>query len=195
MKRDETLGEGYYVGYIEKLISVVKNRNWADVHKLAGLLLVCWTNDRKVFFCGNGGSAGNSNHLANDFLYGVAKDSGIGIRVESLSANPSVLTCLGNDIGYENIYSQQVAVKADPGDILVVLSGSGNSENVVRAIEAAKKKRVHTVAIVGYEGGRCLTSADTVIHFPINDMQISEDLQLVVGHMCMQWLSLNPPNK
>ena len=195
MKRDETFGESFYPGYIDKLISVVKDRDWADVHELNSLLLGCWNNGRKVFFCGNGGSAGNSNHLANDFLYGVAKDSGIGIRVESLSANSSVLTCLGNDIGYENIFSQQVSVKAEPGDILIVLSGSGNSENVVRAIEVAKKKRVHTVAIVGYDGGRCLTSADTAIHFPINDMQISEELQLDVGHMCMQYLSFNSPSK
>jgi D-sedoheptulose 7-phosphate isomerase len=121
-------------------------------------------------------------------LYGVGKDLVPGIKVEALSANASVLTCLANDIGYEEIFSQQLKVKAAPGDVLVVLSGSGNSRNVVRALEVGSEIGMETFAILGYSGGRCLDLAKVSIHFPVNDMQISEDMQMVVGHMCMQWL-------
>jgi len=146
-----------------------------------------------VFFCGNGGSAGNAIHLVNDFLYGIAKRPGGGLRVNALSANPTVITCLANDIGYDRIYSEQLSVLANPGDVLAVLSGSGNSLNIVAALEQAKAMKVKSYAILGFTGGCCKQLADVPIHFPVDDMQISEDLQLVVGHMLMQWLYANRP--
>jgi D-sedoheptulose 7-phosphate isomerase len=141
-----------------------------------------------VFICGNGGSAGNAIHLANDFLYGVAKQTGGGIRVSALSANPAVITCLANDVGYDYIYSEQLAVLAKAGDILIGLSGSGNSPNILFALDQAKKMNVTSCAILGYSGGKAKSIADIPIHFPVDDMQIAEDLQLIVGHMLMQWL-------
>lgn len=146
-----------------------------------------------MFFCGNGGSAGNAIHLVNDFLYGIAKRPGGGLRVNALSANPTVITCLANDIGYDRIYSEQLSVLANPGDVLAVLSGSGNSLNIVAALEQAKAMKVKSYAILGFTGGCCKQLADVPIHFPVDDMQISEDLQLVVGHMLMQWLYANRP--
>ena len=92
---------------------------------------------RQVFFCGNGGSAGNAIHLANDFLYGIAKRTGAGLKVPALSANPAVVTCLANDVGYDHIFSEQLAVLAETGDLLIVLSGSGNSPNILRVLEQA----------------------------------------------------------
>jgi len=131
-------------------------------------------------------------HLANDFIYGAGISNGGGLRVEALSANPAVLTCLANDLGYEDIFAEQLKVKANPNDILLVLSGSGNSANLVKALNVANSKGMKTFAILGYSGGRCKTLAHHSIHFAIDDMQIAEDLQLVVGHICMQWLSANP---
>ena len=81
------------------------------------------------------------------------------------------------------------------GDLLVVLSGSGNSPNVVRALEQGRALGLTSFAILGFSGGRCLELADHAIHFPVDDMQISEDLQLVVGHMVMQWLYQHRPDK
>jgi D-sedoheptulose 7-phosphate isomerase len=154
----------------------------------------CWSEGRTVYLCGNGGSAGNAIHLANDLLYGAGVGHGVGLKVEALSANPAVLTCLANDLGYEHIYSEQLRVKAEAGDVLIVLSGSGNSPNVVKALEIAADKDMTTFAILGYSGGACKALAQHPIHFPIDDMQIAEDLQLVVGHICMQWLCANPPD-
>jgi D-sedoheptulose 7-phosphate isomerase len=179
--------------YANRLQSVLAAADWSDVTRLAEDMLKCWKRKQQVFLCGNGGSAGNAIHLANDFLYGVAKKSGGGVRALALSANPAVMTCLGNDIGYAHIFSEQLAVQAQSGDLLVALSGSGNSPNIVSAIEQAKVMGVKSYAVLGYNGGKCKNLADVAIHFSVDDMQIAEDLQLIVGHMLMQWLFSNRP--
>ena len=101
-------------------------------------LFNAWVNQRQVFLCGNGGSAANALHIANDLHYGVGACGPApiipGMRVEALPANTGIITCLANDTGYENIYSNQLKVKANQDDILVALSGSGNSGNIVNAI-------------------------------------------------------------
>ena len=167
--------------------------DWSGVAQLAREMRDCWSGGRQVFLCGNGGSAGNAIHLANDFLYGIAKRTGGGMRVNALSANPAVMTCLANDLSFERIFAEQLAVQGNAGDLLIALSGSGNSANIVSALQQAKTMKIKTCAILGYSGGRSRTLADVVIHFPVDDMQISEDMQLIVGHMLMQWLYLNPP--
>jgi D-sedoheptulose 7-phosphate isomerase len=164
------------------------------VFSLAKELRQAWKDGKTIYFCGNGGSAGNATHLANDFLYGAGVANGIGLRVESLSANTSIITCLGNDIGYENIYSEQLRVKANTGDVLITLSGSGNSPNIVNALEMGNKLGMKTFAILGFSGGKAKIIAHFPIHFEIHDMQASEDIQMMIGHICMQWLYANPIN-
>ena len=187
--------EGSFAAYADRLQSVLATADWSPVALLAKEMRNCWTAGAQVFLCGNGGSAGNAIHLANDFLYGVAKSSGAGMRVTALSANAAVLTCLANDVGYDRIYSEQLAVQGRPGDLLIALSGSGNSPNILHALECAKRKGMKTCAILGYSGGRAKELADVSIHFAVNDMQIAEDMQLVVGHMLMQWLYTNRPHR
>jgi len=183
----------YFFNYSEKLKELLSSFDWTVVQELANDIDVCWKEKRRVFFCGNGGSAGNAIHLANDFLYGIAKRTGGGLRVLSLSDNPAVISCLANDLGYEYIFSEQLAVQANQGDLLIVLSGSGNSSNIIRVIEQARIMNVKSYAILGFTGGKSKDIADVAIHFPINDMQIAEDMQVIVGHMLMQWLYLNRP--
>jgi D-sedoheptulose 7-phosphate isomerase len=178
--------------YTEKLTKALSLSAMQQVPLLGLTLREAWQEGRCIYFCGNGGSAGNAIHLANDFLYGVGIHKGVGMRVEALSANPAVLTCLANDIGYDRIYAEQLRVKANPGDVLIVLSGSGNSPNVVAALEMGNSMGMKTFAVLGYSGGKCREIAHYPIHFEIEDMQIAEDLQLIVGHMCMQWLCENP---
>ena len=180
--------------YARRLSAVLASANWDSSAALAQDLRACWAEGRQVFICGNGGSAANAVHLANDFIYGISKKLGSGIRISALSANSSVLTCLANDCGYDAIFSMQLAVQGRPGDVLIALSGSGNSPNIVAAIEQAKKQGIKSYAILGYSGGKAKALADVPIHFDVADMQISEDLQLIVGHMAMQWLSRNQPD-
>ena len=183
----------FFKGYSGRLLASLESADWSGVVQLAADIHACWIQRKQVFICGNGGSAGNAIHLANDFIYGIAKRPGGGLRINALSANPAVVTCLANDIGYEHIYSEQLSVMANPNDVLIVLSGSGNSPNIVAALEQAKAMNVKSYAILGFSGGRSKQLADVPIHFPIDDMQISEDLQLIIGHMLMQWLYENRP--
>ncbi len=192
MKTD--LSVDTFTAYSTRLQQVLATADWSAVALLADDLLTCWKNKNRVFLCGNGGSAGNAIHLANDFLYGVAKQHGAGIKVMALSANSAVMSCLGNDLGYEHIFSEQLAVQGQAGDVLIALSGSGNSPNIVRAVEQANSMQVKSYAILGFSGGKCKDLADVAIHFPVDDMQIAEDLQLIVGHMLMQWLYTHRPS-
>lgn len=169
--------------YLARLRDALEDPAWAGVQALCERLAIAKAGGSSVYLCGNGGSAGNAIHLANDFLYGAG-----GVRVEALSANAAVLTCLANDTGYDNIYAEQIRVKGRAGDVLIALSGSGNSPNIVNALEAANALGMHTFAILGYSGGRCKGIAAHPIHFAIDDMQIAEDLQLMVGHICMKFL-------
>ena len=177
--------------YAGRLAQVLQRADWRALGMLCEELLACWREGRQVFLCGNGGSAGNAIHLANDFLYGISRLAGSGLRVTALPANSSVLTCLANDEGYDRIFSLQLAVLARPGDVLIALSGSGNSANIVKALEQARASKLRSFAILGYGGGKAKDLADVAIHFPVDDMQISEDLQLIAGHIVMQWLHGN----
>lgn len=177
--------------YSVRLQGALAAFDWSCIASLAKVLRTTWAEGRRVILCGNGGSAANAMHIANDLLYGISM-KGVGIKVMALPANTSVLTCLANDLGYDEIFARQIRVLGEPGDVLIALSGSGNSPNVVKALEEARRRGMQSFAILGYSGGKCLGLADVPIHFPVNDMQICEDLQLVVGHMMMQWLCANP---
>jgi D-sedoheptulose 7-phosphate isomerase len=178
----------HFLAYSRRLSATLSGFDWTPVAALAEDLRECWRTGRQLFLCGNGGSAGNANHLANDFLYPLSKSKGSGIRVHALSGNPAVITCLGNDEGYDNIFSFQLAVQANRGDILLAFSGSGNSPNILRALEEARRIGMKSYAVVAFTGGRAKALADVAIHFPVDDMQIAEDTQTIVGHMIVQWL-------
>ena len=115
--------------YGRRLQAAMQVADWEGVARLAEAMRDCWGEGRQVFLCGNGGSAGNAMHLANDLIFGIAKGGGVGLRALALPSNSSVVTCLANDIGYDRIFSAQLAVQASAGDLLIVLSGSGNSPN------------------------------------------------------------------
>lgn len=179
--------------YREKLTRALGMDAMAELPKLGAALRDAWRTGHSIYLCGNGGSAANAIHLANDLLYGAGlRNGGGGLKVEALSANPAVVTCLANDCGFESIFAEQIRVKANAGDVLIVLSGSGNSANIVKALEAGNAVGMRTFAILGFDGGRCKTLAQHAVHFAVHDMQVAEDLQLIVGHICMQWLHENP---
>lgn len=177
--------------YTNDLSRIMSDFDWTPVHELANDLLRCWIEQRQFFICGNGGSAANALHIANDFLYGISKTHGKAIKCHALSANNAIMTCLANDTGYDNIFAGQLSVLGNPGDVLLVMSGSGNSPNIIQAIKSAKEMGIKSYGILGYCGGKAKEMVDTPIHFEINDMQISEDMQIIVSHIISQWLYQN----
>lgn len=182
-----------FQAYLDRSRDALGRLELSRVQTLADALRAAWGQGRQVFLCGNGGSAANAIHIANDLLYGVAMGRGPGLRVQALSANPAVMTCLANDLSYAAIFSEQLKSLARPGDLLIVLSGSGNSPNIVAALETARDMGLTSFAILGYSGGKALALADHALHLPVDDMQIAEDAQLTIGHMLMQWLQAHPP--
>lgn len=186
-ERPASLGK-FASDYLERLKKSCDLYPLDMIAVLGETLLDCWKTGKQVFIFGNGGSAGNAVHLANDWIYGISKAFGSGLRVNALPANSSTVTCLANDEGYESIFSYQLAVLARPGDVVIALSGSGNSPNIVKALEYSKRAGLKSFAILGYSGGKALSLADHPIHIAVQDMQLSEDAQLIIGHLLMQWL-------
>lgn len=177
-----------FADYSRRLQAALAAADLEPIETLAQAMRACWARGDWIYLCGNGGSAANAIHIANDLVYGAAGGQGPGMRTQALPANSSVLTCLANDLDYSEIFAFQIKTFCKPGDILIVLSGSGNSPNILKAIEAANALGVQSFGILGYSGGKAKGLVDTPIHFAVDDMQIAEDLQLVVGHMVMQWL-------
>jgi len=174
--------------YAKRLDAALALTDWAALDLLYSQLRSCWQDGRQLFLCGNGGSAANAMHIANDLFYGIARKGGPALRVHALPSNGAIVTCLANDEGYDQIYAKQLVTLARPGDILIVLSGSGNSPNILAALEQAKTQQLTSWAILGYSGGKAKAMADGVLHYAVDDMQISEDLQVIIGHMMMQSL-------
>ena len=177
--------------YLTKLINSFSDDQLRDMKVLAQELRNIWDKNNTLFICGNGGSGANAMHIANDLHYGIGdmlNHKKNGIKVDALTSNTSVITCLANDLGYENIFSNQIEVKASKDDLLVVLSGSGNSQNVVNALKVANDKGMKTISILGFDGGMCKDLSETSIFFPVQDMQIAEDTQMIVFNICIKWI-------
>lgn len=174
-------------GYATLLRDVLAKQDWTNVGKLEALMTTAWEEKRTVFVCGNGGSAVNALHWATDFLYPVSPDAA-GLRIFALPANPGVVTCLANDIHFKSVFSRQLRSLGSSGDMVILLSGSGNSDNIIEAIATARELGITTVGLFGFGGGKALPLVDLGIHFAVEDMQIAEDMQLVVNHMVMRAL-------
>lgn len=181
-----------FKSYATSLAEVMLQFDWEQLAPIAEAILARWASGKRVFLCGNGGSAANATHLANDFIYGVAP-KGPAIRAISLTDNASIITCLANDTSYDNIFAHQLLTQGEPGDLLLAFSGSGNSPNIVAAMETARKMGIGTAAVLGFSGGRCKQLADLPLHFPLYDMQMAEDLQQTIGHMLTLWLRQHAP--
>tara|TARA_B100000131_G_C18029291_1_gene577761 strand:- start:258 stop:848 length:591 start_codon:yes stop_codon:yes gene_type:complete len=188
----------HLIDYLDRLKKAFQDDLIKKIEILSEDLIDTWEKDNQVFICGNGGSAANAIHIANDLHYGLgvnANRDGKGLKVEALPANSAVITCLANDTGYENIFSHQLRVKAQKDDLLIVLSGSGNSPNIVNVLKEGNKIGLKSYGILGFDGGKCKKLATNSIHFQINDMLISEDIQMIVFNICFQWIVKKFNNK
>jgi D-sedoheptulose 7-phosphate isomerase len=172
--------------YLRDLSKTINELDISAISEVASSIKAAVKNNKQIFVCGNGGSAANSNHFVNDLVYGIARKTGGGAKAISLSANNAVMTCLANDVGYDHIFLEQLAVQASPGDVLLVFSGSGNSPNIINVCSYARENQITVCGFLGYTGGKVLPMCDHAVHFNVQDMQISEDLQLVVGHILMK---------
>lgn len=175
--------------YREREIAVLNSLDLNSVNQVMNVLEDARLHGKRIFICGNGGSAATASHYCCDFNKGVSENQNDKYNFECLNDNIPTLMTVANDIGYEEVFRFPLKNKMKSGDILIGISGSGNSKNVVNAMEYAKSIGGTTIAIVGYSGGKMKEMADYNIHVNINDMQISEDIHMMLDHMMMYVLS------
>ncbi len=161
-----------------------------QAERLVALLLRAFDAERTVFLIGNGGSAANASHFAQDLAKGTAPglEAPRRLRALSLADNVGFLTALANDVGYERVFEQQLRTLARPGDLLIAISGSGNSPNVLRAVEWAREAGLLTLGVTGFDGGKLRGMVDHAVHVPCDDMGICETLHAAVFHCAMSGL-------
>jgi D-sedoheptulose 7-phosphate isomerase len=174
--------------YLDRARNVISALPATSINKLADQLYDRWQQGRYVFILGNGGSATTASHLAEDLGKTSVPADQIEnsclrrLKVLSLTDNIGWITALANDIGYESIFSQQLMHYGSPGDLVIAISGSGNSPNVLRAVEWAKSQDIATFGMTGFEGGKLRQIADECIHVPLHDMGMVESVHLLIGH-------------
>lgn len=171
--------------YIEMEKEVLSALSAESISRVMNILEDARLKGRRIFICGNGGSASTAAHFECDFNKGVSYDQQIKYDFECLSDNVPMMMAIANDISYDDIFVVPLRNKLKSGDVVIGISGSGNSENVVRAITYGNEIGAETIVLVGYDGGRLKNIAKHHIHVKVNNMQIVEDVHLVLDHMMM----------
>ena len=160
----------------------------AEVKALANAIFECYQKRRMVFLCGNGGSGSNASHFCEDLGKGTLRredfdnDAKQRLRVLSLTDNTPYILAWGNDEGFERVFVEQLKNLANAGDLLIAISGSGNSANVLRAVEWANKHGMKTFGCTGFSGGKLKSLAQQGLHVPLDDMGIVESIHLTAFH-------------
>jgi phosphoheptose isomerase len=160
----------------------------AAMERAGSLLVDAYARGARMFSCGNGGSAAIANHMQCDHLKGIRTGTDLAPQVLSLSTNVEVLTAIANDIGYHEIFVYQLQSQARPGDVLIAVSSSGRSRNIVDALTWARDNGLRTIAITGFEGGAARTVADVAIHVDCTNYGVVEDLHQAVMHALAQYV-------
>ena len=189
-KKPSSIAE-YFDGYAIELTRAAVTVSREALDRAQGLLRSCIERDGNVFSCGNGGSAAIANHLVCDYGKGLRSDTTMRPRVRSLSSGPEILTAIGNDMSYAETFSYQLEGFARPGDLLITVSSSGDSENIVRPILWAKAHGVATIAMTGFSGGRSAKLADVNLHVASENYGVIEDLHQSLMHALAQYVRIS----
>jgi len=168
----------YYQAVADTLLKLPQE----PVEQIVAALKRARAEGRRIFTCGNGGSSANASHFVNDVIKSTVKEGQPRYKLVCLSDNVPTLTAYANDVSYDAIFAEPLASLAEPGDVLIALSGSGNSPNVLRAMDVAKKMGLTRVGLTGYAGGRLKDLCDICIVVPSDSMQVIEDAHLVILH-------------
>ena len=153
-----------------------------SIIKVANLLIECLEQGGTIFWCGNGGSASDSQHLAGELVGRFIGDRKP-LKSIALTADSAVTTCIVNDYGYKHIFSRQIEALGNEGDILIGISTSGNSENVIHAFEVAKQRRILTIGLLGKGGGKCSGLVNQSIIIPSKSTARVQEMHILVGHI------------
>ncbi len=176
--------------YLDYVSLILKRIDLGEIGRLVETLLDARERGATVFLIGNGGSAATASHMANDLCIGCNHDD-LPFRAVALTDNVAVMTAISNDFGYEEIFSRQLRVLGRKGDVLVAISASGNSPNLLKALEFARECGIKTVALTAFDGGKMKAVADQCVHVPTDFKEYgpAEDAHMVLDHLISAYLS------
>ncbi len=172
-------------GYLDELKKTIDALPMDRITSIISMLQDAYMNGRKIFILGNGGSASTASHIVNDLAKGTIIKGEKRFRAISLCDNLPLMTAWANDDGYENMYVEQLANLLEKDDVVIAISGSGNSPNVLKAVEYANSHHAVTIGLTGFQGGKLKSMVKECLVVPSNSMQRIEDIHLVMGHLLM----------
>lgn len=171
--------------YLEQEISAIQNLDIEQINQALNLLLTAFENGNTVYIFGNGGSSATASHYQNDFNKGVSEHTEKKFNFLCLNDNVATVMAVANDIGFEEVFRFQLRGHIKTDDLVVAISGSGNSQNVINAVEYAKEQGCKVIGLTGFDGGKLKTLSDVYLHAPVNSMQITEDIHMIFDHLMM----------
>ena len=171
--------------YLALEIEILKKLDVEQINAALNLLDETRHKKGRIYICGNGGSAATASHFQNDFNKGVSEYIDVPFRFHCLNDNVATLMAIANDIGYEEVFRFQLRNNLEENDVLVAISGSGNSHNVIRAVEYAKEHGCKIIGLTGFSGGKLKELSDISLHAPVNSMQVTEDIHMIFDHLMM----------
>ncbi len=188
--RSENAGH-FARGYVNYLIRLFEKLNFEEIDRLANEMENARIEGKNIFVIGNGGSASTATTMANDLGFDVIKKTGVEntFRMFSLTDNNALMMAIANDIGYENLFISQLMIHYREGDLLIAISASGNSQNIVKAAEWVKSKKGKVIGFLGFDGGKLKELSDIAIHIATGKGEYGpvEDIHLVVNHILAHW--------
>lgn len=185
----------YLVEYTKRLSEVVNQIPGEALDAVYAILKSARLSNSRIYVAGNGGSSAIGSHLCCDWMKGTYMENQPTLKVQSLTADTAVLTAFANDYSYEECVSEQVRMVGDPGDVLLVISSSGNSPNVVAAARMARQKRMRVIAFTGFAGGVLKEISDVCVHVPVSNYGMAEDAHQMLMHVFAQFLYLELAKK
>ncbi len=171
--------------YLEQEIQVLNSLDVDMIDRAMQEIERAYRRDGTIYIFGNGGSATTASHYTNDFNKGLSEELEKKFRFVCLNENIPTVLAIANDFGYEEVFRYQLRGRLLPDDLVIGISGSGNSQNIINAIQYAKDQGVRTMGIVGYDGGKVKQLADVSLHVPVMNMQLSEDVHMIFDHLMM----------
>ncbi len=171
--------------YLEKEIEVLKSLDIEAINAAMNLILQTYNANKRIYIFGNGGSSSTASHFQNDFNKGISEYIETKFKFHCLNDNLPTIMAIANDIGFEEIFRFQLLNNLQEGDLIISISGSGNSKNVINAVEYAKGQGNKVIGLTGFDGGKLKQLSDVSLHAPIHSMQITEDIHMIFDHLMM----------
>ena len=193
MNYSEDKATTFLTQYAQSVASSLIHTDFGVLARIAGLILATKESGKRVYTVGNGGSAATASHMCNDLMKGARVHGRVGFRAVCLNDSTPIVTCLANDFAYEDIFSIQLLTYAEPGDLLVVFSGSGNSSNIVKALKTARKIGVTTIGLGGRDGGEMKCFCDEILLAPTDVMEQLEDMHMLYVHAIVSLMQVVLP--